>query len=142
MSNTPLGIPNVLDIQAKIQFNKHTTFRRCVRRLTGQKYPTAGTQDISSPSMSPNNSLHATATVNGQVTSSNIRASKSGVTSKGAKTAVRGSRSKKVKVEQSQGNTCFSQTLQLFHSEKIKAIAAVNKDWVFVSNKFLHQFAS
>ena len=87
--------------------------------------------------------MHATATVNGQVTSSNIRASKSGVTSKGAKTAVRGSRSKKVKVEQSQGNTCFSQTLQLlFHSEKIKAIAAVNKDWVFVSNKFLHQFAS
>ena len=133
-----------MDIQAKIQFNKHTTFRRRVRRLTGQKYPTAGTQDISSPSMSPNNSLHVTATVNGQVTSSNIRASKSGVTSKGAKTAVRGSRSKKVKVEQSQGNTCFSQTLQLllFHSEKIKAIAAVNKDWVFVSNKFLHQFAS
>lgn len=106
MSNTPLGIPNVVDIKAEIQINKHTNFQRRVRRLTGQRYPTAGT------SVSPNNSLHATATVNGHVASSNTRASKSGVTSKGAKTAVRGARSKKVKVEHSQGNTCFSQTLQ------------------------------
>lgn len=112
MSNTPLGIPNVLDFKAEIQINKHTNFQRHVRRLTGQSYPAAGTQDISAPSMSPNNSLHATATVNGHVASSNTRASKSGVTSKGAKTAGRGTRSKKVKVEHSQGNTCFSQTLQ------------------------------
>ncbi|XP_073257719.1 probable E3 ubiquitin-protein ligase DTX2 [Porites lutea] len=103
LSNTPLGIPNVLDIKAEIQINKHTKFQRHVRRLTGQSYPTAGTQDVSTPSMSPNNSLHATATVNGHVASSNTRASKSGVTSKGAKTAVRGARSKKVKVEHSQG---------------------------------------
>ena len=134
LSNTPLGIPNVLDFQAKVQFNKHTHFQRQVQRLAGQRYPTAVTQDVNTPSMSPNNSLHPTAAVNGHVASSNIRASKSDGTSKGAKTAVRGARSKKVKVEQSQGKHLFFSNLTIFYSEKIKAITAVNEDWVFVSN--------
>ena len=110
LSRTRLGIPNVLDFHSMEQINKHTHFRRPVRRLTKRCYPTA-TLGLHVGGVSPSKSLNASANVNGYVASNNTRPLKSGVTAKGTKTVSKVKKAKRAKVENSQGTIFYFVTL-------------------------------
>ena len=100
LSNTPLGIPNVVDFCHMRQINKHTSFPRQVQRLTRQAYP-SDRYGMSVARKSQNKGRNAS-TANGYTTS-NHRPLKTGGTGTGTKTSTQGRQTKKVKVKHSQG---------------------------------------
>lgn len=105
LSNTPLAIPNVLDVCFMRQINKHTRFERQVQRLTGQSYPldSHGLSVARKLSSKGQNAL----TANGYTTPRHSRALKPGVKERGASASTQakaqGKQRKKVKVKHSQG---------------------------------------
>ena len=101
LSNSPIAIPNVLDFASMEQINKHTYFQRPVRRLTGQNYPADNKpMNVAGSSSGRAVAVNASANVNGHMRTSHT---KTPVTRKGAKTASAAKKTKKVKVEHSQG---------------------------------------
>ncbi|XP_078363097.1 putative E3 ubiquitin-protein ligase DTX2 [Oculina patagonica] len=104
LSNTPVGIPNVIQFSHMWQTNKHTGFQRKVRRLSGQSYPLA-TSPLNATRGSPSKGASASTAINGRMVSSHTKPLKTTVTKKGTKSASTAISTKKLKKEHSQGAT-------------------------------------
>ena len=107
LTNTPVAIPNVLNFSLMEQINKHTGFRRKVQRSTGHRYPLdANTLNV--VGASPKRVHVVSSTQNGHMVSGHTKALKSTATPrKGTKPAGIVKKTKKAKVEHSQGKLCM-----------------------------------
>jgi len=106
--NTPVAIPNVINFPLMEQINKHTGFRRKVKRSTGHRYP-LDANSLNVAGASPKRGHLVSSTHNGGMVSGHTKAAlKSTATPrKGTKTASIVKKTKKVKVEHSQGKVCI-----------------------------------
>lgn len=108
LTNTPVAIPNVINFSLMEQINKHTGFRRKVKRSTGHSYP-SDANSLNVVGASPKRGHLVSSTHNGDMASGHTKAAlKSTATPrKGTKTASIVKETKKAKVERSQGKVCI-----------------------------------
>ena len=104
LSNTPVAIPNYVDFSGHgiKQVNKHTHYQREVQRLKNQNYP-KDTLTLKTAGASTSNRVNTSTAVKGHLVSNHAVPSKVTVSRKGAKTVSTVKKTKKVKVEHSQG---------------------------------------